>query len=162
MDWDSIDDMMFDGSGYLRPRGPRGPKPTNRNNDPKDFAHKCIGDNRTSPLPSCHYTDDRFLNAQTIFGRRKKRGGYDYSDRYSMWDSQRGTNRWSEGHDLARAESEKDDCNWSAGSVAYYEMVLSHFHQKKTHIDHVLTGFNWSSGYSYLVFGYYHPRTKKS
>jgi hypothetical protein len=159
MDWDSIDDMMFDGSGYIRPRRP---EPTKRNNDPKDFAHKCIGDNRTSQLPSCHYTDERFRDAQTIFGRRHKRGGYDYSDRYPMWDSQRGTNRWDEGHKLAQAESEKDDCNWSSGSVTYYEMVLSHFHQKKTHIDHVLTGFNWSSGYSYLVFGYYHPKEKKS
>ena len=139
-----------------------GRRPTDRNNDPKDFAYKCIGDNRNTRLPSCHYSDDRFRDVQTVFGRRKKRGGYDYSDRYPMWDGQRGTNRWREGHDLAQAESEKDDCNWDSGSVTYYDMVLSHFHQKETHIDHVLTGFNPSDGYSYYVFGFYHPRKKKS
>jgi len=139
-----------------------GRKPTDRNDDPKDFAYKCIGDNRTAKLPSCHYTEDRFRDAQPIFGRKMKRGCYEYSDRYAIWDSQRGTNRWREGHELAEAESKKDDCNWALGSVTYYEMVLEHFHQKPVHIDHVLTGFNVSDGYSFYVFGYYHPKVAKA
>jgi hypothetical protein len=145
-----------------RRKGGFGRKPTDRNDDPQDFAHGCIGDDRTAKLPSCHYSDERFKNVQTIFGRRKKRTGYDYSDRFSMWDGQRGTNRWREGHELAEAESKKDDCNWAVGSVTYYEMVLSHFYQKPTAIDHVLTGFNVSDGYSYYVYGHYHPEAEKA
>lgn len=145
--WDHIDDMMFDGSGYHRPVTH---KPTTRNNDPKDFAYKCIGDDKDAKLPSCHYTEDRFRDAQTIFGRKKKRTGYDYSDRYPQWDYE----KWKAAHEHAKTEDVVQ------GSVRYYEHVLTYFHGKETLIDHVLTGFNVSDGYSYYVFGYYHPRKK--
>ena len=128
------------------------PLATKRNNDPEDFAYKCIGDDKTVKLPSCHYSDERFRNAQTIFGRRKKRGGYDYDDRYPQWNY----DKWTNAHKHAASLDVVD------GSVLYYEAVLSFFHDKETVIDHVLTGFNWSNGYSYYVFGYYHPRKKSN
>jgi len=152
MVWDSVDDMMFDGSGYINPRQAmgRGIRPTKRNNDPKDFAFKLIGDDKSVKLPSCHYTDERFRNAQTIFGRRKKRGGYSYDDRFP----QQNYDKWQAAHKHAASLDVAD------GSVFYYEAVLSYFLDKETVIDHVLTGFNWSSGYSFYVFGHYHPRGK--
>ena len=145
-----------------RRKGGFGRRPTDRNDDPNDFAHGCIGDNRNAKLPSCHYSDDRFRHVQTIFGRKLKRTGYDYSDRFSMWDGQRGTNRWKEGHELARAAAERDNCNWAIGSVTYHELVLSHFYEKPVHLDHVLTGFNPSDGYSYLMYGFYFPKPEKA
>jgi len=154
-----MEDYDLDDFGYLlgMDGGPsRKRQPTDRNDDFNDFAYKCIGDSKNTRLPSCHYSDLRFQNAQTIFGRRKKRTGYDYSDRYPQWDSA----KWKKGHELAKAESEKDDCKWDEGSVRYYEIVLTHFHGKPTEIDHVLTGFNLSSGYSYYVYGYWHPKEK--
>lgn len=125
------------------------PEPTKRNNDPHDFAYGCIGDDKDKKLPSCHYTDDRFQHPQTIFGRRNKRTGYDYSDRYPQWDY----DKWQEARRIAQ---ESDAVN---GSVRYFEIMLTHFHGKKTEIDHVLTGFNLSDGYSYYVFGYWHPKS---
>ncbi len=147
---------------------------TSRNDDPKDHAYSCIGDNPNIRLPGCHYTDDRFKHAQTIWGHKRKRTSYDYSDRFPQWDGK----LWDEGHDIAQAEAKKVGCEWQAGSVRYFELVLSYFHAKVhtfqvdvsdltkvsanpiVKMDHVLTGFNLSSGYDYKVFGYWFPNGK--
>jgi hypothetical protein len=156
MDWDSIDDMMFDGSGYLRKE--RHNQPTDRNDDFNDFATKAI-DSKTQRLPNCHYTEDLFRTAQTVFGRKAKHkgGGYDYSDRYLQWDY----DKWRVGEKIAQAQTKGDDPDFDVCSVRYYEVILSHFHGKPTIIYHVLAGFNVSDGYSYNVFGYYHPEDEK-
>jgi hypothetical protein len=153
--------------------GHTGRRHTTRNDDPRDFAHGCI-DNPNVRLPGCHYTDDRFKHAQTIWGHKRKRTLYDYSDRFPQWNSK----LWDEAHDIAEVESKKKGCEWEAGSVRYFELVLSHFHsQVNTHrvnltdlttvtvepvvrMDHVLTGFNVSNGYDYKVFGYWFPKGK--
>lgn len=153
-DYDDFGDLLAQKMG----RGRRRHEPTDRNDDPNDFAHKC-SDSRTSRLPSCHYSDDRFRNAQTVYGRKAKHksGGYDYSDRYLQWDY----DKWQTGCKNAQAEADSDTCDWDVCSVEYYESVLSHFHDKPTTIHHVLTGFNVTSGYSYYVFGYYFPEEEK-
>jgi len=125
---------------------------------PKDFATKAI-DSKTQRLPSCHYTEDLFRDAQTVFGRKAKHksGGYDYSDRYLEWDY----DKWREGERLAQAEAKSNKSKWEICSVGYFESILTHFHGKPTTIHHVLTGFNWSDGYSYYVFGYHFPEEEK-
>ena len=158
----------MDGRGRYRPFR----EGTSRNDDPKDHAYSCIGDNPNIRLPGCHYTDERFNHAQTIWGHKRKRTFYNYSDRFMQWDY----TLWSEGHDIARAESEKSGCEWVTGSVRYFELVLSYFHAKIytfqvdisdltqvsvdpiVKMDHVLTGFNGSNGFDYKVFGYWFPK----
>lgn len=134
-----------------------GRRPTKRNDDPKDFGTKAI-DSKTQRLPSCHYREDLFRDAQTVFGRKAKHksGGYDYSDRYLEWDY----DKWRAGEKLAQLEVAEME-PWEICSVLYYESVLSHFHGKPTTIFHVLTGHNLSNGYSYYVFGYYFPEEEK-
>lgn len=133
-------------------------QPTDRNDDPKDFATKAI-DSKTCRLPSCHYNEDLFRDVQTVFGRKAnhKSGGYDYSDRYLQWDY----DKWRAGEKLAQTEANTDACNWDICSVSYYESILSHFHGKPTILHHVLTGHNPSDGYSYYVFGFHFPEDEK-
>lgn len=149
--YDYFEEMMMDAMGHE-------PQPTDRNDDLRDFATKAI-DSKTQRLPSCHYTQDLFRTAQTVFGRKTKHksGGYDYSDRYLEWDY----DKWRAGEKLAQEEAESDKSKWEICSVGYYESVLSHFHGKPTMIYHVLTGFNVSNGYSFYVFGYYFPADEK-
>lgn len=172
-DWDDYGygDFDFDGIGKQRRRYREFREGTSRNDDPKDHAYSCIDDPNVR-LPGCHYSDDRFKHAQTIWGHKRKRTGYNYSDRFSQWDY----NLWDEAHDIAQAESKKAGCEWQAGSVRYFELVLSYFHAKVhtfqvdvsdltqvsadpiVKMDHVLTGFNVSNGYDYKVFGYWFPK----
>lgn len=164
--------MMAEEMYYLD--GKRGYRMARRGTDrnpgePNDHAYGCIGDSKDIRLPSCHYTDDRYKHAQTVFGRRRDGLSYDYSDRFPQWDS----TKWNEGHEKAKEMADRGDI--VAGSVRYYEIVLSYFHNAvemiavdpadltsfrtnpTVSIEHVLIGFNWSNGFSYQVYGYHFP-----
>lgn len=163
-----MEEMMYfeKGGRFHMERMRRG---TDRNDDPKDFATGCIGDSKDIRLPSCHYSDDRYKHAQTVFGRRRDGLSYDYSDRFPQWDSE----KWREGHDKAKEMADRGEI--VMGSVRYYEIVLSYFHNAvemisvdpadltkfrtnpTVSIEHVLIGFNWSNGFSYQVYGYCFP-----
>lgn len=135
--------------------------------DPNDRAYGCIGDNKLIQLPFAHYTNNNYKHPQTSFGRAENGLGYDYDDRYPQWNHE----LWQEGHRLANEYTKLPKCNWEHNSVAYYEFVLSHFHEcirmkvnptdMKTVtletdivISHVMTGVNHSNGGDYRVFGY--------
>lgn len=146
-------------------------QPLDRNpSDPKDRAHRCVGDKKNVRIPSCHYTDERFKHPQTVFGRSvsgKRLYTYAYEDRFRDWNYE----LWREAEKHAREYSRLPSTEWEHGSARYWEMVLSHFHQNvrykvdpvtltETKLDvnvklaHVMTGFNWSNGQSYYIFGY--------
>lgn len=100
----------------------------------------------TSP----HYTDKRFNNEQTVFGKIPQSGyghdnlHYDYSDRLWQWD-------------YKKAEEAIAKANQSGSvprSCKYYEAYLSAYFGKDVEIGHIVAGVNRSNGYPYCVFGY--------
>ena len=162
-------DEMMSNAGLKKTRRSKWEVNRSRGRDPKDYGINCVGDDKYVRLPSCHYTDERFKTPQTIFGRDvggKKGYHYDYDDRFQMWN----WDLWDEGIKRAREYIHLPECNWEDRSVKFYEMAIGYFHQRVTLevgadmttaalkvnvcIGHVLTGFNWSNGHSYYVFGY--------
>lgn len=136
---------------------------TSRNNDPLDMGFDAH-DDPTRRLKSPHYTEERYKHAQTIYGRRLKTLGYDYSDRFLQWDHK----KWEEAQKNAEGQT-----TFEVGSVHWYEYILSYFfHEDKIRFDvsakdwseyilvlpieikHVLAGYNVSDGFPYHVFGY--------
>lgn len=99
-----------------------------------------------------HYTDDRFKHPQTIFGAERKGIHYDYSDRLYEWDYTK----------AREAEKIASKSGAAPKSCKWYEAYLSAYHGKEATIYHILAGWNLSSGYSYMVFGYTLEETKKN
>lgn len=100
---------------------------------------------KNKPLhTSPHYSDNRFNEPQTVFGKEEKGIGYDYSDRLWQWDYEKSEQA------VETAEKSgfpRHSCNW-------YEAYLSAYFGKKVEIKHILAGVNVSNGYPYAVFGY--------
>lgn len=90
------------------------------------------------------YTDDRFKEAQTVFGKKGKGLDYVYSDRLWQWDYDKS----EEATKIANANDLKSrTCLW-------YECYLSAYLDKEIEIKHILSGVNVSNGYPYYVLGY--------
>jgi len=92
-----------------------------------------------------HYTEPRFKEAQTIFGKREKGLHYVYSDRLYQWD-------WDK-HKQAIVDANLDG-SLSEHTAKWYRKYLSSYFDKEILLPHIMAGFNLSNGHSYCVFGY--------
>jgi hypothetical protein len=97
-----------------------------------------------------HYTDNRFKEPQTIFGKPAKSPyghshlSYDYSDRLWEWD-----------YDKAEASVEiANKSNVPKGSCLWFEVYLSAYFGYQIELEHIIAGVNHSNGYPYCVYGY--------
>lgn len=107
--------------------------------------------NKNKPLKtSPHYSDKRFEQEQTVFGKpSKSRCGhkhlsYDYSDRLRQWD-----------YDKAQRSAEcANESGATLNSCKWYEAYLSAYHGRTFVIEHIIAGVNRSNGFPYCVFGY--------
>jgi len=105
-----------------------------------------------------HYTDSRFLHAQTVFlapgfttirqyGSDFVEGAaYVYDDRLLQWH----------GHEENEAAWEKaKESGFAERSPAKLEAYLQALLKDPgLRLVHLLTGFNWGNGYPYRVYGY--------
>ena len=101
---------------------------------------------KTSP----HYSDKRFEQEQTVFGKpsRSRYGhkhlSYDYSDRLWQWD-------YDKAEQSAKCANEGgatlNSCRW-------YEAYLSAYFGRAITIEQIVAGVNRSNGFPYCVFGY--------
>jgi len=89
-----------------------------------------------------HSTSERFRTEQTIFGRKKEGLTYEYSDRLRQWDAL----KYQEGIELAEVSLTPQR------SADYFEILLSHYYDKRVRIEHILASH--SDGYAYWVFGF--------
>lgn len=105
---------------------------------------------RNKPLEtSPHYSDERFRDPQTVFGKPGPRTGhpgltYDYSDRLWEWD-------YRKAEEAAKAAEASGAPKKSA---RYYDAFLTAYHGKPCHVEHVIAGVVASNGHPYAVFGY--------
>jgi hypothetical protein len=101
--------------------------------------------NMDAILEDCpHYSDNRFKNDQTIFGKEEKGLGYDYSDRICQWN-----------YAKAEAASKKaTEDGFTRRTARWYQAYLSNFFDRKIVLKHIIAGVNRSNGYPYLIFGY--------
>lgn len=105
--------------------------------------------NTDREVPFCtflHYSDPTTREERTVFGSERKGLFYNYDDRL-LGD------KWTAGLKIAESQAVKN-------SARYFEIALSHFHDKPASLEHVILGCNMSNGHSYLVFGYmywHHP-----
>lgn len=90
-----------------------------------------------------HYSEAN-TDERTVFGRARDKLFYNYSDRLYQFDH----DKWREGQELAKSQG------LSHETARYYEVALSHFHDAKCNLEHIILGCNRSNGFHYLVFGY--------
>lgn len=97
-----------------------------------------------------HYTDDRFKEAQVVYGRKEKDLSWDYSDRFYGWDYQK-----------AKAAAEYAVSQGSHGRTARFSLLFLQyfFDDPNLELVCVMTGFNVSNGYDYYVYGYRRGKT---
>jgi len=105
--------------------------------------------NKNTPLKtSPHYSDKRFEQEQTVFGKQSRYGhkhlSYDYSDRLWQWDPDKAE---QSGKSANESGAPLSSCKW-------YEAYLSAYHDRTIVIEHIIAGVNRSNGHPYCVFGY--------
>jgi hypothetical protein len=89
-----------------------------------------------------HYTDERWLTARVIYGKKGKTTNGNYSDRLWQWDSK-------------AAERAGEACKGLTPRTArFMETWLSAYHGRKVILRYAMGGVNHSSGYEYYFYGY--------
>lgn len=92
-----------------------------------------------------HYTNERFKNAQLVWGSEDAKT-WDYSDRIIEWY---GTKTCHEAWEQAEREGFKRD---TAGFIQRYLQIV--YGNDNLRLIGIMAGFNWSNGYPYNVYGY--------
>lgn len=75
-----------------------------------------------------HYSDPNARKELTVFGQSRTGLFYNYDDRLI-------SEKWIEGLKLAAEKATKN-------SARYFELALSHFHDKNVNLEHVILGCN--------------------
>lgn len=91
-----------------------------------------------------HYTNEYFKTARTIWGKEVKDIFYNYSDRLFQWDYAK--------HEEAFKTAKEEIGN--TNTARFFQKYLSLYHDKPVQLNHILAGFNLSTGYPYRVYGY--------
>jgi hypothetical protein len=91
-----------------------------------------------------HYTDRRFNEEQTVFGKEHPDLHYDYDDRIVQWDRTKSKEAWEYATNTGKTKH----------SCEFFEAYLSYFFDKPVEIKHILAGVNRGNGCPYCVFGY--------
>ena len=105
---------------------------------------------------SPHYSDNNFKKPQTLWTKNinklKKendvvcydKASYVYSDRLYQYD-----------YDKTTSSFEKAKEEFKVNTPKYFESFLRHYYDdNKLELVHILSGFNLSNGYPYLVYGF--------
>ena len=98
-------------------------------------------------LPYAHYTDERFNTEQLVFdsGDALEKSDYSaYDDRLRSWD-------W-DGYDRGIEEAKK--AGHQPSTAAFFQAMLTAYHQSPVKLKKVYTGCNLSNGYQYWAFLY--------
>jgi hypothetical protein len=104
---------------------------------------KCL----KTKLPYAHYTDSRFKTEQLVFDSREPSEEADhvaYDDRLRGWD-------W-DAYDKGLKAAKEAGHTPSTG--AFFQALLTSYHQSPVKLKKVWTGFNPSNGYQYWAFCY--------
>ena len=113
-------------------------------NTPRSYVYPTTFD-KDKPLETFpHYTDNRFEEEQTVFGRKEEGLGYNYSDRLWEWDYNKSK----------QAYATADESGLVKNSCRYFEAYLSAYFGRPIEIGHIVAGVNHSNGHPYCVFGY--------
>lgn len=91
-----------------------------------------------------HYSDERWSDAQLIYGKKCKCDEVNYSDRLYQWDSE----------SAQRASNVLKEAGLNARTARGIQVWLTEYHQRPVIIRYIMGGTNWSSGYAYYVYGY--------
>ena len=91
-----------------------------------------------------HYSDSRFKDEQTVFGKPDKILSYEYSDRLIERDYDKSKQASTSAHNSG---AEYKTAQW-------YENYLSAYFGKPVEIRHIAAGVNRSDGWDYRVFGF--------
>ena len=116
----------------------------------------CIRDKATpfmmgNDMP--HYTDKRFEHGRTVFlakgyklsGDYVKDVHYDYSDRLVQWSYDKA--------DKARKQA-IEEFPYPRTPAMYERYLQLYFDDDALQLIHVISGYNWATGYAYQCFGY--------
>lgn len=109
---------------------------------------------KTQPINNLypHYTNDYFKTPRTTYiadGRKTNRDGYvkgaeyNYNDRLRQWDYDKSDKAW----EVAKTSG------FDPYSAAFHEAYLKAYYGKDLELVHILSSFNWSNGYPYIVYG---------
>ena len=91
-----------------------------------------------------HYTEECFRYPQTIYGRPEASLFYENSERL-----------WKLSYSKAEKAREIADTSDAIPKTArWYQAFLSAYLEHDIEITHILSGWNWNTGYPYIVFGY--------
>lgn len=91
-----------------------------------------------------HYSDERWREAQLIYGKKCKCDNGNYSDRLWQWDSVA----------AERASAACKAAGVAGRTVRSWETWLSAYHERPVIVRYILGGSNWSTGYEYYFIGY--------
>lgn len=104
-----------------------------------------VTQNLDTVLPYAHYTDDRFKEAQVVFGSKQSGLSWDYSDRLQQWSYE----KYEQACDAAKESGAKPrTARWALTMLRHY------FDDQNLELGCIMTGFNLSNGYDYYVYGY--------
>lgn len=93
---------------------------------------------------SPHYTDQHYREPRTIYGCSEKGLSYAYLDCL-----------WRRNYAKARGAKEAATAsNATPKTAKWYEAFMSSYLDKPVEVRHILSGWNWSAGYPYVIIGY--------
>lgn len=107
-------------------------------------AFKATSKEQTLAYP--HYSDERWRNAQLIYGTQGKTDEGAYSDRLWQWN-----------YEAAKRASEAT--KGMGRTAAMWEAWLSEYYQRPVVVRYILGGVNWSTGYDYYYVGFDYTAT---
>lgn len=91
-----------------------------------------------------HYTDERYCQARSVFGKHEQDLSYNFSDQL-----------WKQNYTKAKQAVYAADISGAKPKTArWYQTFLSNYFDYEVELLHILSGWNWSTGYPYIVFGY--------
>lgn len=99
-----------------------------------------------------HYSNEQFKHPQTTYlayGKRLGKNGYvkgakySYSDRIREWGYDKADKAW----ETAKKSS------FEPYSAAFHEIYLKAYWGKDLELVHILSSFNWATGYPYVIYG---------
>lgn len=101
----------------------------------------------TSPdqvLAYPHYSDERWREAQLIYGKKVKCDNGAYSDRLWEWDYEA----------AERGSAACKEAGLTNRTAHMWETWLSAYHERPVTVRYIMGGSNWSTGYEYYFIGY--------
>jgi len=91
-----------------------------------------------------HYTNEYFRYERTVFGEIEDGLNYEYFDHF-----------WKRNYIKAKKSATTANLSCAKPKTArWYQIFLSDYLSQNVEIKHILTGWNWNTGYPYILVGY--------